>query len=147
MSNDPNIPFEATTVYHNSTTFYFGSNFNLNGEPRVDVARALIRIARLTSVSAKVHFLSCEPLLGPIYLDLENPRNCIEWVIAGGESGSNFREMKLEWAKSIRDQCLEAKVPFWFKQSSGPRSEMNPVLDGREWREMPSLGGAKVRIW
>ena len=44
MSNDPNIPFEATTVYHNSTTFYFGSNFNLNGEPRVDVARALIRV-------------------------------------------------------------------------------------------------------
>ena len=106
-----------------------------------------IRIARLTAVPAKIHFLSCEPLLGPIYLDLENPRNCIEWVIAGGESGSNFREMKLEWAKSIRDQCLEAKVSFFFKQSSGPRSEMNPVLDGREWREMPSLGGAKVRIW
>ena len=44
MSNDPNVPFEATTIYHNATTFYFGSNFNLNGEPRIDVARALIRV-------------------------------------------------------------------------------------------------------
>src|SRR3989337_594690 len=44
VSNDPNVPFEATTIYHNATTFYFGSNFNLNGEPRVDVARALIRV-------------------------------------------------------------------------------------------------------
>jgi len=44
VSNDPNVPFEATTIYHNATTFYFGSNFNLNGEPRIEVARALIRV-------------------------------------------------------------------------------------------------------
>lgn len=44
MSNDPNIPFEETTVFHNATTFYYGSNFNIGGKPRVDVARAIIRV-------------------------------------------------------------------------------------------------------
>lgn len=99
------------------------------------------RIPRLVEVPAVVHFLSCEPLLGPIELNFDP--YCawytdIEWVIAGGESGPEHREMDPAWARGIRDQCLAAKIPFFFKQSSGPRSEMNPVLDGREWREMPS---------
>jgi len=104
------------------------------------------RITILREVPAKVHFLSCEPLLGPLEFsddsgygfEFPNPGlEHIEWVIVGGESGPNHREMKVEWARRIRDQCLEAEIPFFFKQSSGPRSEMNPILEGREWREMP----------
>ena len=108
------------------------------------------RISQLVNVPAVVHFLSCEPLLGPIdfgtrritYTDkttitLSGFLSDIEWVIVGGESGKDFREMNLDWARSIRDQCRAASVPFFYKQGNGIRSEMNPVLDGREWREMP----------
>ena len=115
---------------------------------------AELRVPRLVSTLAVVHFLSCEPLLGSIdfgikYLASERAGTAlrsngllsdIEWVICGGESGPEFRPMNLDWARSIRDQSLAAEVPFFFKQSSGQRSEMHPVLDGREWREMPLNG-------
>lgn len=66
-------------------------------------------------VPAAVRFLSCEPLLGPLDLNLEG----IHWVIVGGESGTGFRRVDPEWVRSIRDQCLAAKVPFFFKQWGG----------------------------
>src|SRR3990167_219530 len=114
---------------------------------------AEIRIPQLVAVPAVVHFLSCEPLLGPIDFDrcsnvnADSTKICdphlhlddIEWVIVGGESGPNFRTMDLDWARSIRDQCKAAGVPFFYKQGNGIRSEMNTLLDGREWREMPSV--------
>jgi protein gp37 len=58
-------------------------------------------------------FLSIEPLLGPIKLNV-NP--AVDWVIVGGESGPGKRPMDLAWARSIRDQCLSAGVPFFMKQ-------------------------------
>lgn len=61
----------------------------------------------------------------------------LHWVIAGGESGPHYREMKTEWATWIRDQCESAEIPFWFKQHSGARSEMNPLLEGKEYRQFP----------
>src|SRR3990167_6659641 len=61
----------------------------------------------------------------------------ISWVIAGGESGHGFREMKLEWARSLRDQCRAAGVPFFFKQSSAIRSETGTELDGETIHEYP----------
>ena len=74
----------------------------------------------------------------PPELDLEG----IDWVIAGGESGPGHRTMQEDWARSLRDQCVAAGVPFFFKQHSGPRNEMDPLLDDREWREMPATAGA-----
>jgi protein gp37 len=99
------------------------------------------RIPTLVSVPADVHFLSCEPLLGGIdfHLELSNLLEDIEWVIVGGESGPRFRPMDIEWARSIRDQCVSVGVPFFYKQGSGLHSEMDPILDGRVWREMPSV--------
>jgi protein gp37 len=74
------------------------------------------RIEDLKKVNAKIHFLSLEPLLGPLgKLDVDD----IERVIAGGESGFNFRECRIEWLREIRDQCLAYKVPFFFKQWGG----------------------------
>ncbi len=101
-----------------------------------DQARADLRIPALLAIPAKVRFLSCEPLLGPVDLSRvvvgeeridydplrgkELPgavcRDRIHWVICGGESGGQARPMHPEWARSLRDQCAAAGVPFFFKQ-------------------------------
>jgi protein gp37 len=99
---------------------------------------ALYRVGDLRPVPAAVRFLSCEPLLGPLDgIDLTN----IGWVIAGGESGPNYRPIELGWARSIRDACQHAQVPFFFKQWGGktPKSA-GRELDGRVWSEMPTPG-------
>ena len=102
------------------------------------------RIDHLRTTDAHVKFLSLEPLLGPLpHLDLSD----IDWVIVGGESGPNARPMQKEWAIEIRDQCMKAGVPFFFKQWGGVRDKGGgdkALLDGRLWREMPtqySTGG------
>lgn len=84
------------------------------------------RIPELLRIPAAVRFLSCEPLLGPIDFDNVIPGGIsavdgpyvpgIHWVIAGGESGPNARPMRPDWARSLRDQCKAAGVPFFFKQ-------------------------------
>jgi len=101
----------------------------------VEMQAYVSRIERLQSVPAAVRFLSLEPLLGPI-ADL--PLDGIHWVIAGGESGPNARPMHMDWARSVRDQCLAAEVPFFFKQWGGVRrKEAGRLLDGRTWGEYP----------
>lgn len=86
------------------------------------------RIPYLLNMPAALHFVSCEPLLGPVDLklceeDTNNPNNIYEdrrhylnWVICGGESGPKARPMHPDWARSLRDQCAAARVPFLFKQ-------------------------------
>lgn len=96
------------------------------------------RITLLLQTPAAVRFLSCEPLLGPVDLQKvrykdqvtinaltgmhdwkyppANPEQRIHWVIVGGESGQNARPMHPDWVKSLRDQCQDAGVPFFFKQ-------------------------------
>lgn len=75
---------------------------------------AKLRGDALRDVPAAVRFFSCEPLLSPIdTADLAG----IDWVIAGGESGPGARVMRPEWARSLRDQCAAASVPFLFKQA------------------------------
>ena len=59
--------------------------------------------------------VSAEPLLGPI-VGPHHPKNKLDWVIVGGESGPHARPMHPDWARSIRDQCVAAGVPFFFKQ-------------------------------
>jgi protein gp37 len=90
----------------------------------------------LRRTAAAVRFISAEPLLGPLDgLDLTG----IDWLIAGGESGPNARPMHPDWARSLRDQCLIADVPFFFKQWGGrtPKSG-GRTLDGRTWDEYPN---------
>lgn len=92
------------------------------------------RVPVLKQVPAEIRFLSCEPLLKPISLDL----NGIQWVIVGGESGAKARPMDIEWVTSIRDQCLDAKVPFFFKQWGGRTSKAGGrELDGHTWSSFP----------
>lgn len=100
-----------------------------------DQPRAMERIDHLLKVVANVHWLSCEPLLGPLDLRRWLPR--LQWVVVGGESGPNYREMRPEWARSIRDQCQTANVPFFFKQGNGLYPGTGRELDGRLWEEYP----------
>jgi protein gp37 len=71
-----------------------------------------IRGDALRETPAAVRFYSAEPLLGGIAANLKG----IDWVIIGGESGPGARPMQLDWARSLRDQCTSASVPFLFKQ-------------------------------
>ena len=101
----------------------------------VESAEVFDRIDHLREVPAAVRFLSCEPLLGSLEgINLEG----INWVIAGGESGPNYRPMDVSWAREIRDACAEADVPFFFKQWGGrtPKA-LGRELDGVIWDEMP----------
>lgn len=82
---------------------------------------ARIRLPDLLQHAVKTRFLSCEPLLGPLDLSpwLEHRDEelyTIDWVIGGGESGPHARPMLPGWARSLRDQCRNAEVPFHFKQ-------------------------------
>jgi len=119
-------------------------------------ARAEQRIPALLKIPARVRFLSCEPLLGPVDLKFTNHpeanniagyslcgggEQCseiIEWVIAGGESGHKARPMEADWVRSLRDQCDEAAVSFFFKQWGGANKKAaGRVLDDVTWDEFP----------
>jgi protein gp37 len=95
------------------------------------------RIDLLRSVRAAVRFLSLEPLLGPLpQLDLAG----IHWVIVGGESGPGARPIDQAWVTDIRDRCLDAGVPFFFKQWGGVcKKRAGRLLDGRTWDERPDV--------
>lgn len=103
--------------------------------------RFAMRANYLRQVPAKVRFLSCEPLLGPLPdLNLEG----IHWVIAGGESGPHFRPVSFVALRQLRDLCQGSNVPFFLKQIGGIRpTSGGKILDGREWLEMPPLTAAK----
>ena len=101
----------------------------------VEDVKAETRITHLRATNASVRFLSVEPLIAPVgRLNLSG----IHWVIVGGESGPKSRPMELGWAIDIRDQCVQAGVPFFFKQWGGrsPKSA-GRLLEGREWSQFP----------
>ena len=101
------------------------------------------RIDHLRTVNAAIRFLSVEPLLEDVgFLNLDH----IHWVIVGGESGPKARPMKIEWVDSIRAQCEDAGVAFFFKQWGGwgadgvkrAKKHNGRELHGRTWDEMPA---------
>lgn len=85
----------------------------------------------LMGVPAAVHFLSMEPLLGPIAQD-DGPHP--NWVIVGGESGSGFRTMGMGWVESIRAQCANRNIAFFFKQDSSTKSGCKGRASESLWR-------------
>lgn len=101
----------------------------------IEDARYIERSDILRTIPAAVRFLSLEPLLGPMpILDLTN----IDWVIVGGESGPGARPMDPAWVMDIRNQCLAANTPFFFKQWGGThKKNAGRKLDNRTWDEMP----------
>lgn len=101
----------------------------------VENASYLQRIDLLRNTHARIKFLSLEPLLGPLpNLNLAG----INWAIVGGESGPHARPIQPEWVRDIRDQCITAKVPFFFKQWGGTnKKKTGRQLDSRTWNELP----------
>ena len=101
----------------------------------VESQRYAFRADHLREVPAAVRFLSIEPLLGPVDLDLDG----IDWVIVGGESGRHARPMNPVWVRHLRDTCVGAGTPFFFKQWGGrsPKSG-GRELDGRTWDQYPA---------
>jgi len=115
------------------------------------------RIPHLLKVPAAVRFLSCEPLLGPVSLSTPLFRysdgsgmftylgkgnystliDAVDWVICGGESGPNARPMCPDWARSLRDQCVAAEIPFFFKQW-GDHVRGDQVPDTPYWQDVHS---------
>ena len=102
------------------------------------------RIDDLLQIQAAVRFVSYEPALGPLTELYEYLQwNQLHWVIAGCESGPGRRPAKIEWFRDIKDQCVEAEIPFFLKQrevefGNGKLGiEKRPMLDGRVWDQLP----------
>ena len=111
----------------------------------VESMEVLDRIEELRQVPAALRFLSIEPLLGELR-DL--PLEGIGWVIVGGESGSKARPMSADWVRRIRDECVDAGIPFFFKQWGGRFNKENGrLLDGRVWDEIPVVIEGRSEPW
>jgi Bacteriophage protein gp37 len=119
----------------------------------VESRRYLKRIDDLRKTGAHIKFLSIEPLLEDLgAFDLAG----MDWVIVGGESGPGARPMSHAWVRNLRDLCLAADVPFFFKQWGGTRKKVRGrLLDGLTWDQMPAatqlplmqiLGSAEIRL-
>lgn len=111
-----------------------------------DQKHGLPRINLLRAIHASIRFLSIEPLLEDLgTIDLSG----IHWVIVGGESGSKARPMAAQWVRTIREQCEEANVAFFFKQWGGwgadgrrrSKHANGRLLDGRTWNAYPPWQG------
>lgn len=154
------VPFDFDRLYPN---VWLGATI-------VNQAEADRDIPKLLAVPARVRFLSMEPLLGAVDLtriDLDGHRElyplvgttgcedddgnptpdlpAIDWVIIGGESGAGARPMHPDWARSLRDQCAAAGVPFLFKQwgewvPRGPESMGYPIVDDVPRRRITDAG-------
>lgn len=105
-----------------------------------DQKRADERIDHLRRTTAAVRFLSVEPMLEEIKIDVEG----IDWVICGGESGADARPFNLAWARNLRDQCKEAAAPFFMKQlGRRPEETVTAPRDGHKWQRAVPLKDKK----
>lgn len=93
------------------------------------------RIPKLLEIPATIHFVSAEPLLGPIDMGSTHP----DWLIVGGESGPNARPIDPDWVRSLRDQCKDGDhTAFFFKQWGGTNKKVTGrELDGNTHSEFP----------
>ena len=98
------------------------------------------RLTVLARLPAPIRFVSAEPLLERVELTPWLRDGTLQWVIAGGESGTGARPMELDWVRSLRDQSVGSGVAFFLKQLGGVRNKRGgeaAVVDGRHWRQMP----------
>jgi protein gp37 len=88
----------------------------------------------LLMTDAKIKFISFEPMIGPVNIDLTG----MDWIIVGGESGPQARPISLSWILNIRDQCQKKNIAFFFKQWGGiNKKKTGRLLEGRTWDAIP----------
>jgi protein gp37 len=138
MNDNPQHVFQVLTKRSDVLLKYNSSlkwSHNIWMGVSVENAKTMHRIKDLQATDARVKFLSCEPLIGPL------PGMCldkIDWVIVGGESGRKPRPMSEEWVLDILDQCKSAGVKFFFKQWGGTnKKKTGRLLLDQTWDEMP----------
>ncbi len=136
--------FQTLTKRSSRLRSYVNARYGTKRPPRhmwlgvsVESGAQLARVRHLRETNAGIRFLSIEPLIGRIgRLDLTG----IHWVIVGGESGPRARPMLIDWVREIRDQCVSASIPFFFKQWGGKTSKSGGrLLDHCEWSEFPHI--------
>ncbi len=110
------------------------------------------RMPLVTALPARILFLSCEPLLGPLDLSrwvqgaARGEHRKIDWVIGGGESGHHARPMHPEWLTSLRDQCISSGIRFYFKQWGNWRPIPFRAGNGYKTRELRLANGERITI-
>ena len=115
----------------------YGTSFNhVWTGVSVENQKTTYRIDTLRKVKSNMKFISFEPLLGPINVNLDG----IDWAIIGGESGKKHRPPKPEWVRDLIDLCQKSNVPTFFKQWGGLFSKSNGyTIDGKTYREYPKI--------
>jgi protein gp37 len=142
MKDNPQHVFQVLTKRSDILRYYDSEGWldwshNIWMGVSVENERNTDRIKHLQETKARVKFLSCEPLIGPLPdMNLTG----IDWVIVGGESGRTPRPMRKSWVSDIKEQCVNADVAFFFKQWGGTnKKKTGRELEGRTWDEMPEL--------
>jgi len=123
-------PERAATWPHWPANVWMGTS--------IEDQRVAHRVAALRECGAATKFISAEPLIGSLDIDLAG----IDWIIVGGESGPGYRPMEMEWARRLRDIAVGAGSAYFFKQDAAFRTEVRPWLveeDGTawEWHQYP----------
>ena len=123
------LPEEFKETFNNT---WFG--ITAENQARLDE-----RLPFLIQIPSEKRYISAEPLLGSI-----NIPDGISWIICGGESGEGCRPMRIEWARWVRDQCIEKNIPYYLKQLGGfpnQHHRKEAILDGRLWKQIPIKEG------
>jgi protein gp37 len=138
VPNSPNLMFLLLTKRPSNINKYIPEEWKLNppenvmfGTSPVDQPTSETLINHLKKVNGKL-FLSVEPQLA--HIEFGDLLDGISWVINGGESGHGRRPFSTDWARSIRDECQNAGVPFFFKQID----KVLPIPDDLMVREFPA---------
>jgi protein gp37 len=142
LTKRPEVAREWAQQYVSSSRKNLGPNIWLGVS--IESSRYTYRAEVLKEIPAAVRFISAEPLLGGLFE--KGPRRAplslkgIDWLIAGGESGTNARPVDVRWIRELRDVCSKAGVPFFFKQWGGRTAKAGGrTLDGRVFDEMPRM--------
>lgn len=140
MNDNPNHVFQVLTKRADrlyEVQHHLKWTHNIWMGVSVENSNVTDRIDYLRKTKARVKFLSCEPLIGPLpKLNLKK----IDWVIVGGESGHKPRPMDPEWVLNIQEQCEKSDVRFFFKQWGGRNKKAaGRMLNGRTYDEMPDV--------
>ena len=168
MEETPQHCYQVLTKRHENLLRYskrrkLPANF-WAGVTAEDQKRAEMRIPYLVQVDVPIRFISVEPALSMV--DVESWIHDLQWVIFGGESGLHLRDQKVRearsvaqlvdgrwspredraaWPRALRDACVAAGVPFFFKQWGGLRpTSAGHDLDGKRWEQFPAASSTAV---